>query len=339
MISDPASPGAPALAARPDRGSPLPPALDAPWRTLVPRGVGALRCYRDDGPTDACHGPPLVLLHSINAGASAYEVRPLFERYRRRRAVVAPDLPGFGGSDRAARAYTPALYAAAITAVLDDAARGRGPVDVVALSLTSEFAARVAADRPDLVRSLALLSPSGFTAPREGRAPDPRDRESRGRAPGTVGGSVRVYRVLTVRLWAQALYAVVASRRSVRFFLRKFFVGPIDAGLADYAYRTAHRPGARHAPLTFLSGRLRTVGVRAAVYHRVATPVLVLYDADPFARFEHLPDTLVRHANWRAVRIAPTRGLPHWERPDDVARALEAFWADPPRPTAAGTVT
>ncbi len=306
---------------------PLAPALDATWRMLTPPGVGALRCYEDEAPADTPDGPPLVLLHSINAGASAYEVRPLFARYRGRRAVLAPDLPGFGGSDRTDRAYTPALYAAAITAVLDDAARGRGPVDVVALSLTSEFAAQVAVDRPDLVRSLVLLSPTGFRAPRDGRAPDPRDRDSRGRAPGAVGGSARVYRALTVRLWAQALYAGIASRRSVRFFLRKFFVGPIDEGLAEYAYRTAHQPGARHAPLTFLSGRLRTVGVREAVYHRVTAPALVLYDADPFSRFEQLPDTCARHANWRAARIAPTRGLPHWERLDDVARTLEAWWA------------
>ena len=38
---------------------------------------------------------PLLLLHSINASASAYEVKPLFEHYRQQRPVYAPDLPGF----------------------------------------------------------------------------------------------------------------------------------------------------------------------------------------------------------------------------------------------------
>jgi pimeloyl-ACP methyl ester carboxylesterase len=40
-----------------------------------------------------------MLLHSINAAPSAYEVKPLFEQMRHTHRVFAPDLPGYGFSD------------------------------------------------------------------------------------------------------------------------------------------------------------------------------------------------------------------------------------------------
>ena len=49
-------------------------------------------------------GPPLLLVHSINAAPSTAEVRPLFDHYRRTHTVFAPDLPGFGASPRPDRA-------------------------------------------------------------------------------------------------------------------------------------------------------------------------------------------------------------------------------------------
>ncbi|GAB5492156.1 MAG: hypothetical protein Phog2KO_23710 [Phototrophicaceae bacterium] len=49
---------------------------------------------------------PLVLLHSINAAANAYEMQPLFEHYQDDRPVYVLDLPGFGFSDRSNRDYS-----------------------------------------------------------------------------------------------------------------------------------------------------------------------------------------------------------------------------------------
>ena len=45
-------------------------------------------------------GPPLLLVHSINAAAGAHEMRPLVERFTATHSVYTPDLPGFGASAR-----------------------------------------------------------------------------------------------------------------------------------------------------------------------------------------------------------------------------------------------
>src|SRR5215212_3887006 len=135
----------------------LPPALDAERRELDGR-AGRLNYYV------AGSGQPLLLIHSINAAASAYEMRPLFEHYRASRRVYALDLPGFGFSDRTARDYTPRLYVDAILDMLDEIKRESGvsSLDVLALSLGAEFLARAASEHPNRFSTLALVSPTGF---------------------------------------------------------------------------------------------------------------------------------------------------------------------------------
>ena len=113
----------------------------------------------------------------------------------------------------------------------------------------------------------------------------------------------------------------------LRFYLSQSFVGQITPGFIDYGYATAHQPGAEHVPLHFISGRLFTPNAAATLYEKVTTPTLVLYDQDFYVTFEELPALLARNAAWQAVRIAPTRGLPHFEKLEETAEALDAFWA------------
>jgi pimeloyl-ACP methyl ester carboxylesterase len=289
---------------------PIGPAIDAPREIFNGRSTGFLTYYVDR----AAAGRPLVLLHAINAAGSSYEMRPIFEHYRTLRPVYALDLPGFGFSERTNKTYTRDTYKDAILDLLSE--RVGEPADVIALSLSSEFAARAALERPDLFHSLTLISPSGFT-----------DREKRSsQSASDVGLSDLVHGYLSFPLWGQAVYDLLATRASIRWFLKKSFNGPVDEGMVAYDYLTTHQPGARHAPLYFVSGKLFTPSIREAAYERLEMPVLVLYDQDYFVRFETLPTTLERCPNWRAERISPTYGLPHFEKMPQVARALDSFW-------------
>jgi pimeloyl-ACP methyl ester carboxylesterase len=121
----------------------------------------------------AGQGPPLLLIHSINASASAAEMRPLHEHYRATRTVFSVDLPGYGFSDRSDRNYTPRLMTDAVHAVTEQirARCGPAPVDALALSLSCEYLARAAAEAPDAYRSVALVSPTGFRGLRPWRGP------------------------------------------------------------------------------------------------------------------------------------------------------------------------
>ena len=75
----------------------LPPPLSGAVRRDIATLAGRIALW------SAGDGPPMLLVHSINAAASAYEVRPVFERMRRTHRVYAPDLPGFGFSSKPTR--------------------------------------------------------------------------------------------------------------------------------------------------------------------------------------------------------------------------------------------
>lgn len=246
-------------------------------------------------------GTPLLLIHSVNAAASSIEMKPLFEHYRGIRPMFALDLPGFGFAARPDRAYTPEVFAEAIAARIGE------PVDVVALSLASEFVARAAISHPEYFRSISMISPTGFGG-------------------NTMTQSELRRKGLSVPFWSQAFYDLLTSRASIRYFLKKSFTGPVPEELIDYGYDTSHQPGARFAPLYFLSGQLFTENVRQKLYAEIQQPVLVLFDHDGYVGFEHLDEFIAHRLNWASERIGGTSGLPQWEQPEKTIAALDRFW-------------
>lgn len=84
-----------------------PRALDAAHHDLDITLIGRVGYYVDAH----TRGRPIVLVHAIHPAASAFDVKPLFDALRGERPVYAPDLPGFGTSDRGPNTYCPILYA------------------------------------------------------------------------------------------------------------------------------------------------------------------------------------------------------------------------------------
>lgn len=288
--------------------TPLPDALDAPRHELRGERLGRVAYYASI-PAQATRMRPLLLIHSINAAPSSYEVRPIFAHFQGRRPIYSPDLPGFGHSERGDRDYCAQLYADTINALLDQVIGE--PADVVALSLSAEFAARAAIANPGAFASLTLISPTGFMrrampSPRIGRL---------------------AHGALTVPLWGQALFDLVASKRSIRYFLNQSFTDRAPQDLIDYAYATAHQPGARHAPLTFLSTRLFTRNAADGLFAKLPPlPVLAIADRDPYVTFERLPPFADARPNWQYETLAPNQGLPHWEHPQATCETISRFW-------------
>ena len=135
------------------------------------------------------------------------------------------------------------------------------------------------------------------------------------------------YPLLAFRLWSRPFYDLLTTRQSLQWFLQKSFLGAIPDGMINYAFSTSHQPGAEHAPLYFVAGKLFTPNAFDRIYRHVNTPTLVLYDRDAYVRFDRLPELLAANQAWQAQRISPTLGLPQWEKPEATVAALEEFWA------------
>lgn len=288
----------------------LPPALDGAIETLA-LPFGTLSFYRGGVPDAA----PLLLIHSVNATANAYEVKPLYDHYAKSRAVYAIDLPGFGFSDRPDRIYTPRLMTDAIVAIVEEIRRRHGhfPVDAIAVSLSSEFLARAATEHPMMFRSIGLVSPSGLQAARSG------DGE-----PGTNYGRPSVRDVISFPVWGRGLFDLLVSRATIRYYLSKTWGSwRIDEGLLAYDYRSAHQPGAEHAPFSFLSGFLFSADV-LTVYKALTLPVFMTHGVrGDFVDYTRKTEVEGR-PNW-TIRVFETGALPYFEQLEDFAEAYAAF--------------
>lgn len=289
---------------RPREYPKLPPAVDAPLSTFTTQSGIKTAYYADT----SAEGPPLVLIHSINAAPSAYEIKPLFEFYQGKRPVYALELPGFGQSDRSRRRYSPQLFAQTITDFLTQVVGE--PADVLALSLSCEFAAIAAKNSPDNVASLVFVSPTGL---------------SKVDVAALIPGKF-IHGLLTIPLLDEALFDRLTRQGTIRYYLDQSFVGDAPDDFIDYAFTSAHQPDARHAPLYFLSGQLFSARVADDVYTKLTVPVLMIYDEDPNVNFERLPALLAANANWQAERLTPSLGLPHWEILDRTTPLLDGFW-------------
>ena len=267
--------------------------------------AGSVSCYT------AGSGPPLLLIHSVNAAAAAAEVRPLYEHYQATHTVFAPDLPGYGFSERSDRVYTPRLMTDAIHAVVGEMRTrcGAAPFDALALSLASEFLARAAAESPSHFRSLALVSPTGFSGSKARRG-----------APGSTYAMPWLYRTLRGPGWGGALFRGLTRPGVIRYFLgRTWGSSRIDERLWAYDVVTTRQPGAEHAPLYFLSGGLFSADIHR-IYEALEMPVWMSHGVrGDFTDYRGSAWVAAR-ANWR-ISVFQTGALPHFEE-------LEAFTAD-----------
>ena len=261
--------------------------------------------------------PPLLLIHSINAAGSAYEVKPLYEHYRQSRIVYALDLPGFGHSERGKRAYSVRLMTDAIHAACNriEARHGGAPFDALAVSLSCEFLARAIVEQPRHIRSAALISPTGFTVKPRGAG-----------RPGGTRAKPWLHHIFEQPLWSGGLWKALVSHRSIRFFLKKTWGSAnIDEGLAAYDYLTTHQPGAQHAPYYFVSGYLFSDDI-LDVYRAMKLPVWMVHgvrgaftDYTEKKRVASLP-------NWR-IDVMQTGAMPHFEMRETFIAAYDNFLA------------
>ncbi|URD34330.1 alpha/beta hydrolase [Methylobacterium tardum] len=303
-----------------NRHMPLPPALPGRHERIISRRAGALSLY-SAGEAD---GVPLLLIHSINAAANAYEVRPLYLHYRGRRPVYALDLPGFGFSDRSRRRYTPRLMVEAIHAAVDEIRQRHGGcvIDALALSLSASFLARASLECSDAYRSLALISPTGFDAQLSGEGPPDGHR-----------GRDWLRDALDRPPFGRPLFDALVTRPSMRFFLQKTFGSPdIGEDLLNYDYASAHQPGAEHAPWCFIAGHLFPTDT-TRLYEQLRLPVWMVHGVrGDFVDYRLVPRVADR-PNWR-VETLPTGAFPHFEQPEAVMAGYDAFLAQLGAPSA-----
>ena len=293
---------------------------DGSWRALpaLPAALGAERlkvggvsCYV------AGNGPPMLLVHSVNAAPSAAEVRPIFDHYVATHTVFAIDLPGYGFSERSDRPYTPRLMTDALHSIAKEIQRrcGDAPIDAVAVSLGCEFLARAAMEQPARWGRLALVSPTGLDARTARRTPRKGTRFI-----------AAMHAFVSVPLWANALFGALTRPAVIRYFLERTWGGKnIDEASWAYAVKTARQPNARFAPFHFLSGGLFSTDI-TQVYASLNQPVWLSHGTrGDFT--DYAGKSMIRAIDHWPVTVFDTGALPYFEVPGRFFAAFNTFLA------------
>ncbi|WP_291379187.1 alpha/beta hydrolase [Demequina sp.] len=262
-------------------------------------------------------GRPVLFVHGTPTAGGVFV--PLVGQLSGVRAIVV-DRPGCGLSEpldfaglspERMRAVIEAWMAPLITAVAD------GPVDVVASSAGGLAALVLAARRPDLVSTLALLG-----------------------APAVQGMSLPVWmRAATFAPVARAVARHHVNERDLRRSFKTMGHGALvrNGGLskADLEWRYAlsrdtntyaHEMQLMRLAATWRGPRARWVASSTEIESVQAPTLWVAGENDPFAT----PDRVrswAAHARGSTVRVMAGAGHQPWiDRPAEHARLLDAWW-------------
>jgi pimeloyl-ACP methyl ester carboxylesterase len=236
-------------------------------------------------------GFPVLLIMGLGYGRWCWEplVDPLAERYR----VLWYDNRGIGESDRPDGPYTAAQLAEDALQVLDE--HGIERAHVVGTSLGGMVAQELALDHPERVAKLALLctTPGGQTFP----IPEP-----------------------TLKLFAEA--ATLAPDVALRRFVENAVAARGELVDTLVARRTANPPdpagwqAQAAAGTTYVNPRVEEIAQETLVLTGDLDTVIDPRNSELLA--ERIPNA--------HLRVSPGTGhLFFWERPAEVAAALEEF--------------
>lgn len=255
---------------------------------------------------------PLVFLHSLGGGSSAYEWSKVYPSFAGTHQVIAPDLIGWGDSAHPKIRYEPADYLNLIKLLLKQVAAS--PAWVVASSLTAALTIRLAIEEPQLFQGLFLVSPSGYRDFRE----DYRQQTSS--------------QLVSLPGLDRLIYAVGAANEwAVRNFLEQFLFADssrLSQEIVSAYLASALKPNAEYAALASLRGDL--CFDLAEYMGQLAVPTILVWGSQSrFSRSQQ--GKRLANLNPNMIKgfhiVSRTGVLPHLENPASVTGLLSSYLA------------
>lgn len=236
-------------------------------------------------------GPPLLLLHGFLMNRHAWDdVIPVFAQHF---TVIAPDLPGFGESEKPPPtrfAYTVEAFSECVADLI--AALRLGRMHVIGQGFASAVALTVAADYSEFVDRLVLVGPHVYTAAKSARVFD--------------------WPILGTFLFKQ-LY----GRSVLRSYYREnvFSPGfPLPTARIDSFYDDFNAPSARESAFATMQAMQDTRSTVARI-GRVKAPTFVVWGASDKLYPPQLGQRLARELSAERLQVMNTGHAPAMEDP------------------------
>jgi pimeloyl-ACP methyl ester carboxylesterase len=251
---------------------------------------------RDSGPKEA---PAVILLHGFGSSLHTWEnwAGPLSADHR----VIRFDLPGSGLSlPDPTGDYTDARSIAVLMALMDKL--GVAKATVVGNSIGGRIAWTFAAEHPERIDKLVLISPDGFASP----------GFEYGRTPHVPLAAKAMRYVLPKALLKMSLAAAYADPKVM------------TEALATRYYDLMLAPGVRDAMIARMEQSVRFDPI--ARLKRIRAPTLVLWgEEDKMIPFTNAADYLKAIPGATLVPLPGVGHLPQEEAPERALHVVQAF--------------
>ena len=264
-------------------------------------------------------GEPALCVHGL-AGSSR-NWTDLIDLLRPRLACAALDLPGFGDSPpRPDRRYSIAALAQTVEALIESRKDSKNKVHLIASSLGGAVAVKLAAARPDLIKTLTLISPA---------LPDPRPHLDQVHfavisLPGVGPRVLRKYDALPPRSRVADVITTCFADPA-RFPAERFAAEVAELARRDTLdHATAALIGTIRTLTADFFRRGRHTAWRDAA--RITAPTLVIYGSQDRVVDPRQAGRAARaFANSKIVVLPRTGHLAHMEHPAQVAAEITAM--------------
>lgn len=309
----------------PDLALPEPDHAVPPWPgRLVDLPSGAVFVRHTPRTADGPRLGRAVHVHGLGGSSTNWtDLAALIAPYAESDAI---DLPGFGRSPAPSRgAWSQRRQIAAIVEYLEYTGAAGEPVHLIANSMGGAACIAVAASRPDLVRTLTLISPA---------VPDLRVVAHLRRSP------MPVLLVPGLAAIAERKLAALPPRQRIAATVRLCFADPtriahsrFDEAVAELVERAA-LPHSRNSGSRALRGLARAYLRRGAgslwsMARRIEAPTLVVWGAqDRLVDVAHAPRLAAAIPRARLLVLPDVGHVAMLEAPASVARALVRLMRD-----------
>src|SRR5579863_2065247 len=270
----------------------------------------------------AAENPPMVLLHNPGIGASAYEMRQIMAKLAERYLVYAPDLLGFGLSDRPNIDYTVETYTGLCHDFLTEVVQvAQHPATLLASGISCTFAVEVATRFPATCERLILISPTALSGGRQVS----RTFSSLLRLPGF---GLCLYTLCSTRSALHWLLAQRNPQHQARQASQRGQQGQREQTYVEYLYAATHRFGAEHALLSLWSGKLSLNASQQ--FALLQQPALLIWVAQAMHDFRSISDEYQQYHMPQQTQLAIMRdaGIYVHEQYPDVVITDILEWSD-----------
>jgi pimeloyl-ACP methyl ester carboxylesterase len=251
-------------------------------------------------------GDPVIVVHGLFVDHHTWD--PVAENLPAGFRVIAPDLPGFGTSEKPSPSRFPyGVHAFAETVADLYAGLALGRSALVGHGLGGAVALTLAARHPELVSRLVLIDTLCYE-----RAP-------------TLEAKLALLPFMGGLVWKQLL-----GKTAFRSLFRERLLGPraaVSSERLDYFYEAFNEPTARGSTLATLRATVDLRSLEAQIA-RVQVPTLVVWGRHDCLVPPAYGQRLAREIRGAGFELVDAGHSPHEELPREIADVLARFLRD-----------